>query len=194
MVSEQVYNGRMSVVALGPPAKLTAEEYSKLPDVIGFKDELIEGVRYLSPMPKFFHTFVIDTLEALLKEQFPDMRTVREAGWYFTTQEGSESVPGPDLMLVRTEDYDRAVVSGGYFKGKPLFVIEVVSPTERKSRRLQKVGLYLEAGAESVVEIDYTKKCAFIYRNAEDVPDEVVRDRITSPFSADLAELFAKAQ
>ncbi len=169
--------------------KLTAEEYSKLPEVLGFKDELLEGERVLAPMPKFSHTVVIDRLEVLLRAQFPEMRIVREAGWRFRSDDGSDNIPGPDLMVLRSEDYTKAAQLGGYFEGQPLFVVEVVSPTERKSRRMQKIGLYLEAGAGAVVEIDYTKRSAFVYRLDEDAP-EVVRDRITWPFTADLSDIF----
>jgi hypothetical protein len=41
---------------------LTAEEYALLPDVEGFRDELIEGERVLSPMPKAAHTPESDTV------------------------------------------------------------------------------------------------------------------------------------
>ena len=170
--------------------KLGAEEYSKLPDVIGFKDELIEGERVLAPMPKFPHTVVIDNLESLLKRQFANMRIAREAGWQFQSAEQFENVPGPDLMVLRPEDYDRAARSGGYFKGHPLFVVEVVSPSERRSRRLQKIGLYLEAGAGAVVEAHYLKRSVFVYRPEEEAP-EVIRDRITWPFTAGISDIFA---
>ena len=179
----------MSRAAQEAAPKLTAEQYSRLPDLIGFKDELIEGERVLAPMPKFPHTVVLDNLEALLRKQFPEMRIAREAGWRFKSGDGSDSVPGPDLMILRPEDYARAAQSGGYFEGKPLLVIEVVSPTERKPRRMHKIGLYLEAGAGAVVEVDYTKHFALIYRPDEDAP-EVVRDRITSPFEANLSDIF----
>ena len=38
----------------------TAEEYAQLPDVEGFRDELIEGERVLSPMPKLAHVLVLN--------------------------------------------------------------------------------------------------------------------------------------
>lgn len=169
--------------------KLDAEEYSQLSGVTGFKDELIEGERVLSPMPKAAHTAVLDNLQALLTGQFPEMKVVREAGWYFKSEGNMDNVPGPDLMAMRREDYDRGVQSGGYFECRPLFVVEVISPSERRARRLQKVGLYLEAGAAAVVEVDYTKRCVYIYRPDEEAT-EIVRDRVTSPFAADLSDLF----
>ncbi|MGH9584741.1 MAG: Uma2 family endonuclease [Bryobacteraceae bacterium] len=180
----------MGVAVREPASKLLAEEYSKLPEMIGFKDELIEGERVLAPMPKFSHTVVIDNLESLLRRQFSDMRIVREAGWHFQSVEGLENVPGPDLMVLRPEDYDHTARSGAYFEGCPVFVVEVVSPSERRSRRLQKAGLYLEAGAGAVVEVDYTKRSLIVYRPEEHAPD-VIRDRIAWPFTASLSDLFA---
>lgn len=178
----------MSVSVQGTRPKLTAAEYSKLPEVIGFKDELIEGERFFAPMAKFSHSVVLDNLESILETQFPKMRITREAGWSFKSDEGWESVPGPDLMVLQPEEYDKAARSGGYFDGRPVFVVEVISPTECKSRRLQKVGLYLEAGAGAVVEVDYTKRRAFVYRPEDDTP-EVVHDCMTFPFTASLSDM-----
>ena len=78
----------MGVAVQGLPHKLTVEEYSKLPEVAGFKDELIEGERVLSPMAKFSHGVVLDNLQSLLKEQFPHMEVVRETGWRFRSEDG----------------------------------------------------------------------------------------------------------
>ena len=183
----------MGVVVPRLTAKLTADEYSKLPEVFGFKDELIEGERVLSPFAKFLHGVVLDNLQMLLKEQFPGMEVVRETGWRFQSLEGFDNVPGPDLMVIRKEDYDKAAKSDGYFEGYPFFVIEVISPSERKSRRLQKVGLYLEAGTEAVVEVDYTKQSVIVYRPDNDVP-EMLRDRIAWPFKAEFSDIFRKVK
>ncbi len=92
-------------------------------------------------------------------------------------------------MVIRPEDYQQAEQSNGYFEGKPYFVVEVISPSERKSRRMQKVGLYLEAGAGAVVEVDDTKRLVILYRSDREAA-EVSADRINWPFAADLNELF----
>lgn len=94
-------------------------------------------------------------------------------------------------MVLSIEEYDKAIKAGRYFEAPPLLVVEVVYPSEKRSRRLQKIGLYLEAGAGAVVEVDYTKRRALVYRPEEDVP-EVIRDRITWPFTAELSEIFAR--
>ena len=179
----------MGTAVQGSPQKLTAEEYSKLKEVFGFKDELIEGERVLSPFAKFQHGVVIDNLESLLKGQFSDMVVVREIGWRFRSVEGLDSVPGPDLMVIPKDDYLKAAKSDGYFEGRPQFVIEVISPSERKPRRLQKVGLYLEAGTDAVLEVDYTKRSVVIHRPEREVA-EMVKDSITWPFQAEFSDIF----
>jgi Uma2 family endonuclease len=184
------HNDSMSGVEVSQQ-RLTVEEYSNLPEVIGFKDELIEGERVLTALPKFPHTVVLDNVESILRKQFPDKRVVRETGWQFTTASGVDSVPGPDLMVLTSEDYDHTAQSGGYFAGRPLFVIEVISLSERKFRRLQKAGLYLEAGAGAVVEIIYAKRTVLVYRPEEEAA-ELIKDRITWPFTASLPDIFAR--
>ena len=75
---------------------LSAEEYGKLPDKHpGFKEELIEGELVWSPLPKAHHTVVIENLEAILKDLFPDDCVVRESGWNIKQPNGVESVPAP---------------------------------------------------------------------------------------------------
>ena len=173
-------------------ALLTAAEYVELPDIDGFRDELIEGERVLTAFPKIPHLLVVENLELLLKRQFPEAHTVRESGWYFHSVSGRDNVPGPDLMVLSHEDYVHSLEAAQWFEGKPLFAIEVISPSERKYRRLQKVALYLEAGAGAVVEVDLTKRIVLIHRPEEEAPDIVRAGRITWPFEADFNEIFAR--
>lgn len=177
-----------------PQLSLTAEQYATLPDIDGVRDELIEGERVLSPLPQAAHTAVIENVEELLKRDLDrsEWRVVRESGWRCHLIDGKDSVPGPDLMVIRKRDYENSIRLRGWFEGEPLLVIEVISPSERKYRRLQKVGLYLEAGAKAVVEIDYTKRIVLIYRPDEDHSELIREGRITWPFKANLSEIFQR--
>jgi Uma2 family endonuclease len=136
---------------------------------------------------------LVENLEALLERQFPNCHVIREAGWYFQSAAGRDNVPGPDIMLLSNEDYDRSVADGNWFEGKPLFAIEVISPSERKGMRLRKVGLYLDAGAGAVVEVDLAKRIVLVYWPDADSADVVASGgRIEKPFQADLSEIFAR--
>lgn len=49
------------------PRLITAEEYGQLDEVLGFRDELIEGERVLFPNAVFPHAAVIKQLERILE-------------------------------------------------------------------------------------------------------------------------------
>jgi len=179
--------------------QLTAEEYSRLDEVSGFRDELIEGERVLSPMPKTAHLLVLDQLTDILGPQLikfsptERLRIMREGGWHFRVEpSGAESIPGPDLMIVRDEDARQAARNDGWYRGIPFLVVEVISPSERKSRRLQKIGLYLEMGVPHVVEVDYQRRIISVH-TPEGESATVYRrgDQITTPFRASVDEIFA---
>jgi Uma2 family endonuclease len=180
------------------PRLLTVEDYKHFDEVLGFRDELIEGERVLSPAPIASHTAIVEQLERILNNQLPELGTeplhvVRETGWKFHDPvSGADSVPIPDLMVILEEDFRRALKSLGWFEGVPLLVIEVVSPSERKARRLRKVGLYLDMGVPNVVEVDYTTRLIRIYTQEADSA-VVYRqgDQVTAPFRATIDEIFA---
>jgi Uma2 family endonuclease len=175
---------------------MTAEEYAQLDDLPGFRDELIAGERVLSPSPKFAHTAVIEQLMAVLNGQVAELspeplQVVRESGWRFRSG-GLDSVPVPDVMVVRAEDAKRAIKARGWFEGTPLLVIEVISPSERKERRLQKVGLYLDMSVPHVVEADYTKRLVLVHTpEAESAAVFREGDELTVPFRASVSEIFS---
>ncbi len=180
------------------PRLITAEDYEQLEEVLGFRDELIEGERVLSPNAIFPHAAIIKRLERILENQLAELsaeplHVARETGWKFhNAASGADSVPGPDLMVIRDEDARRAIKSRRWFEGVPLLVIEVISPSERKARRLQKIGLYLDMGVPHVVEVDYTKRVVRIHTpEADSVVVYREGDQITVPFRAAASEIFA---
>jgi Uma2 family endonuclease len=177
--------------------RLTAAEYEQLPEILGFRDELIEGERVLSPSPKLAHSVVIKRLEKLIEAQLQDLsenplEVLRESGWFFRTENNTlDSLPVPDLMVVLRSDFEQGLRNKDWMQGKPLFVVEVISPSERRSRRMQKVGLYLEAGTESVVEVDYTKRVVRVHRADDTVGEYRVGETMAAPFRAEVAEIFS---
>lgn len=180
------------------PRLLTAEEYERLDEVLGFRDELIEGERVLSPNAVFPHAVIIRHLERILESQLAELsaeplRVVRETGWKFhNAASGADSVPGPDLMVIREEDARRAIKQRCWFEGIPLLVIEVISPSERRSRRLQKVGLYLEMGVPHVVEVDYTRRIVKVHTPESDAVGIYGQgDQMSTPFRSVVVDIFS---
>jgi Uma2 family endonuclease len=117
---------------------------------------------------------------------------VRETGLKLRSSSGADSVPGPDLMIVPEDAWQSAVKKRSWFEGVPMMVFEVISPSERRARRMQKVGLYLEIGIPYVVEVDYTRRVVLVHTPAADTAT-VYRadDQITEPFRACVSEIFA---
>ena len=179
------------------PRLITAEEYEQLEEVLGFRDELIEGERVFSLTPILAHTAVAEQVERILNKQLAELgseplRVVHATGWKFhTPASGADSVLVPDLMVIWEEDFRRGVKTSGWYEGLPVLVIEVISPSERRARRLQKVGLYLDRGAPHVVEVDYTKRVIRVH--TPEVDSAIVYrqgDQLTVPFRASVDEIF----
>ena len=180
------------------PRPITAEDYEQLEEVLGFRDELIEGQRVLSPNAIFPHAAIIKQLERILEMQLAQLSAepllvARETGWKFhNAASGVDSVPGPDLMVIRNEDAQRAIKNRRWFEGVPLLVIEVISPSERKARRLQKIGLYLDMGVPHVLEVDYTRRVIRLHTpEADSVAVYREGEQMTVPFRAAVSEIFA---
>ncbi|MBV9302277.1 MAG: Uma2 family endonuclease [Acidobacteriaceae bacterium] len=180
------------------PGVMTADEYERLDEVLGFRDELIEGERVLSPNAVFPHAAIIKQLEKVLENQLPHLSSeplyvARETGWRFhNPASGTDSIPGPDLMVIRDDDARRAIKNRRWFEGVPLLVIEVISPSDRKARRLQKVGLYLDMGVPHVVEVDYKKRLILVHTAETDsVALYQKGDELSVPFRAAVDEIFA---
>src|ERR1039457_1232084 len=99
------------------PRLITAADYAQLEEVLGFRDELIEGERVLSPNAIFPHAAIIKQLERILENQLAELSAEPllvggETGWKFhNAASGADSVPGPDLMVIRDEDAQRAIKS-----------------------------------------------------------------------------------
>lgn len=180
------------------PRLITAEKYEQLEEVLGFSDELVEGERVLSPNAIFPHAAVIKRLEGILESQLAELgaeplHVARETGWKFhSTASGADSIPAPDLMVVREEDAQRAIKSRRWFEGVPLLVIEVISPSERKARRLQKIGLYLDMGVPHVIEVDYTKRVVRVHTpEADSVAIYRDGEQMNGPFRVEVGDIFA---
>ncbi len=146
----------------------------------------------------FRHAQVIKQLERILETHLAHLspeplEVVRETGWTFRNPlSGIDSIPGPDLMVIRQEDARRASKSGSWFEGTPLLVVEVVSPSDRKSRHLQKVGLYLDMGVPHVLEADYTKRTIRLYTpESELVVVHRAGDQLSTPFNSSVNEIFS---
>src|ERR1700761_6003742 len=126
---------------------LSVEEYLRLPPrADGLEDELIEGEIILSPSAKPLHATVVRRLTKLIE-------VLEGRGYELRTDFGcilgEHSLPGPDLALIRAERWN-SIGKDEYLIGSPELVVEIFSPSNRKTLMAQKAALYLQHGAEAV--------------------------------------------
>jgi hypothetical protein len=172
---------------------ISAAEYLELPDVLGFRDELLEGTRVLSPDVIGQHHLLTMRLERMLSGHYEGSGFVvlRECSFEVVEWNGIASVPKPDIMVLSQTQFEDSLINKRPFPGPPEYVIAVISSSERSGGRKDKIELYFRLGVRGVVEIMMGNGTAIIHQPGGE-PEHVFRgDRLDRPFPLDLALLFS---
>jgi Uma2 family endonuclease len=134
-----------------PSKLLTAEEYGELPD-LGRPTELVQGriVEMNVPYPRHGQ---LCALIAHLLQQYLDSHDIghvmtNDAG--VVVERDPDTVRGPDVTFISYQRIPKGPLPRRYFEVAPELVFEVLSPSDRWSKVLQKVAEYLNAGTEVV--------------------------------------------
>jgi Uma2 family endonuclease len=137
------------------PPPITVEQYEAFEGYPGLRDELINGEIILSPQPKPLHQQISENIHRLLNEVLSDQFVAKQNSSIKLRE--ANSMPAPDVFVVRRADWKRACESDRYLEMPPILAVEVISPANRKSRVAQKIDLYLSTGV-SAVWVCYPKK------------------------------------
>jgi Uma2 family endonuclease len=78
--------------------------------------------------------------------------------------QASNSAPAPDVFVVETSLWEKAIEKQTYIDVPPLLVVEVLSPSEDVS---EKIGIYLDAGVVSIWVVDPKRRIASVYGGSE---------------------------
>ena len=172
---------------------MTAEELIDLPDD-GHRYELVKGVLLTMSPPGEEHGKVSATIIFLLKSfvQAKKLGTVyAESG--FKLEADPDTVLAPDAAFIGS---DRAgTASKGYRFGAPDLAVEVISPSERKSKVEQKTEQWLSLGTRAVWLISpQSRTVEVILANSQRTvfteTDELVDDLVVPGFRVPVAEIF----
>lgn len=163
--------------AAAPPKLLTIDEYLRLPDD-GRKTELVRG-RVIEVPPTYpFHGYVCGKVYKYI-EQFVDSNKL---GRVMTNDTGVVTERDPDTLRgadVCFYSYTRLppgpLPRDSYLAAMPELVVEVRSPSDRRSQVLAKVTEYLTAGVTAVCVVNPEAGTAMVYRDNQD----------PEPFAAD---------
>ena len=161
---------------------LTAEQYGELPDM-GRPTELVRGriVESNQPYPRhgLICAEIAHVLKSYAKEHKPGHIMCNDSG--VITQRDPDTVRGGDVSFYSYERLPKGPIPQGYLNVSPNLVFEVLSPSDRWARVLEKVGEYLTAGVEVVCLLDPERETMHVYR--DETPSEVLTadDELTLP-------------
>lgn len=144
---------------------LRAEEYYRLPEEPGWRDELVEGSVVREPMPSFGHGSTSARVARFLLEWVESRElgeVVGECG--FVVQRDPDTVRGPDAAFVSAERLSAWSGDGPFFEGAPDLAVEVLSPSNTRGEVERKVREYLAAGARRVWVVDPASESVTVHR------------------------------
>lgn len=127
-----------------PDKKLTYQDYLELPDEPGYRIEILEGMLIKEPSPNMIHQRVSRRLQRILEDYFWQVDPEGEvfnAPLDVTFQD--TTVVQPDLFYISGEQ--KQIVQDARIDGPPALVIEILSPSNHRKDRLQKLHIYQKA-------------------------------------------------
>jgi Uma2 family endonuclease len=145
---------------------ITAEQYRhSFEGHPGLRDELINGRIVMHPLPKPLHQHVRQNIVLLLDA------ACEGTGYIANGNSNIEltpfDMPSPDVFVVSIPAWERAMQEGKYLNVKPLMAVEVLSPSEDVS---EKVNIYLTAQVDAVWVVDPTNRTVLVYASLKKLP------------------------
>jgi Uma2 family endonuclease len=177
---------------------LTAEEYARMPDN-GHPTELVRGrIVTLNP-PIRYHGYVCGNVLALVRQYVKE----NNLGWVMGNDSGVITERGPDTVRgadVSYYSYDRLpknqIPKKTYSEAIPELVFEVLSPSDRWSKVMVKVGEYLMAGVVVVCVVDCAKQCVHVFHGEQpprvvEPHEELAVPEVLGNFRVPIAQFFS---
>jgi Uma2 family endonuclease len=124
------------------PKVLTYEEWLRMPPVEDGRDEVVNGELRSMPPTRFPHAAVIEALIAALLPQ-TDRKKIQILGSNFGLMINVEPLTcrSPDLAIFWRE---KVVIQDGLYYSPPDLIVEILSPSETRRRKEEKLVDYLK--------------------------------------------------
>jgi Uma2 family endonuclease len=139
-----------------PAKKLTYQDYLEIPDEPGYRFEILNGMLIKEPSPNYIHQRVSRRLQRILEDYF---WIVDPEGEIFNAPLDVTlldfNVVQPDLFYISGE---QNILKNTRIDGPPALVVEVLSPSNGRKDRLQKMRVYQEAQVQHYWLIDPQEK------------------------------------
>ena len=136
-----------------PDKMFTYHDYLELPEEPGCRFEVLEGILIKDPSPNVIHQRVSRRLQRILEDYFWE---VDPEGEIFNAPLDVTfhdiTVVQPDLFYVSGKQKD--IVKDTRIDGAPTLVVEVLSPSNFRKERLQKMRIYQKAQVQHYWIVD----------------------------------------
>jgi Uma2 family endonuclease len=139
----------------------TYDDYLKLPDD-GRRFEIIEGVLYVTKAPNTDHQFAVMQLSRLMGNFVIDHTLGYVLFAPYEVHLTSRARPVlPDIIFIKSEHWAGAVAS--YLDGAPDLIVEVLSPSTRRTDQVVKFTAYEQAGVPEYWIVDPKTRSVLVY-------------------------------
>jgi len=184
-------------MAVAHSAKLTTEDYRRLPDG-GPRFQLIEGELYESPTPSRYHQIISRNLNFLLLKYLEKQPLGELYHAPFDVYLSEHDVFQPDLVFVKKEHFD--VLTDAGVEGTPDFVVEILSPSNAYLDKKAKLRVYARVGVHEFWLVDPETWSVHVYFLRQDAQTPAAtygeKDTFASPhfpgLSISAAEIFKR--
>jgi Uma2 family endonuclease len=184
---------------LSSSVKFTYDDFLAFPDD-GKRHEIIDGEHFVTPSPNTKHQAVVGNLHALLWTHLKQHPIGSVFVAPFDVLFSDTDVVEPDILYISRERLE--ILTDQHVRGAPDLVVEVLSPSARRTDEVIKRKLYDRAGVQEYWVVDpeletikvygRDKRQAFI-KVTELAAEhrEVLTTTLLSGWSALLTEIFA---
>jgi Uma2 family endonuclease len=160
---------------------LSYEEWLHMPPVEDGTDEVVNGELRFMPPTHYPHAEIIQRLLKRLSDQLPE-KQVAILGSNFGLMISREPLTcrSPDLAVYWR---DKMIVKDGLYWSPPGLVVEIISPSETKRRKEDKLSDYARIGVSEVWLVSPQGQTIEVrlLENSKLVPTKVVLDGMLNP-------------
>lgn len=165
-----------------PGKKLTYQDYLKIPEVPGYRYEILDGMLIKEPSPNVMHQRVSRRLQRILEDYFWNADPEGEIfGAPLDVTFHEITVVQPDLFYVSGKQ--KSIIKDNRIDGPPTLAVEILSPSNSRKDRLQKMRIYQKAGVQHYWLVDPEEKTLECYALSDGL-----YARITAGMDEDIVE------
>lgn len=174
---------------------ITAEQFAEMsfPDV---RTELVDGEIVQMSLPGFEHGDIASNIHYAVRQFLTGRslgKVVFETG--FVLKRSPDSVRGPDVAFISQKNLEAYGPTRKFWPVAPDLAVEVLSPEDRPSEVLRKVGEYLEAGTRMVWVVDPRSQEVSSYRSLNQVRiyaagEQISGEDVLPGLSINVSEIF----